>query len=122
MPVLLSKNKPAVERGGSPSGVATGPVRSVKQSGRCVIGNLPDRGGDSAPSRRAMVIVSRSELVGADGTFLERLLAVALHHEVGGMPDIDFRNHAGEMVCLRSSRFISQTCIGCKPTRYGSRK
>jgi hypothetical protein len=35
------------------------------------------------------VIAVGRELVGADGSLLERFLAVALEHQVGGAPDID---------------------------------
>jgi hypothetical protein len=49
------------------------------------------------------VLVSRGrELVGAHRAFLQRLFAVALEHEVGGTPDIDFGYHAEKSAGLRS--------------------
>jgi hypothetical protein len=39
------------------------------------------------------VIVLGSEVVGARGAFVDRLVAVPLEHQVGGAPDVDFGNH-----------------------------
>jgi hypothetical protein len=53
----------------------------------CFVRELHDGIGNPAPGRRAVVIAVGRELVGADGSLLERFLAVALEHQVGGAPD-----------------------------------
>jgi hypothetical protein len=40
------------------------------------------------------VIAGGRELVNAGAVFLERFVAVALHHQIGGSPDIDLGYHA----------------------------
>ena len=40
------------------------------------------------------MVLLGEKLIGARGAFLERFLAVALEHEVGGAPDIDLGYHA----------------------------
>jgi len=68
----------------------------VKSSGRCVVGELLDSCGDPAPDGRPVVILAGREFVDAFGALLERLLAVALEHQGGGMPDIDLGYHGGQ--------------------------
>jgi hypothetical protein len=48
------------------------------------------------------VIAAGRELVSAHGAFVERLIAVALEHQVGGAPDIDLGYHADKSAGLRS--------------------
>jgi hypothetical protein len=43
------------------------------------------------------VIPVSSELLGARGALLERLLPVAFQHQVGGAPDIDLGYHGGKI-------------------------
>jgi hypothetical protein len=74
----------------------------VDRSGRSVVGELPDCGGDPAPDRRAIVVAGGGEFVGARRAFLERFVAVTLEHEVGGAPDIDLGYHAEKTAGLRS--------------------
>jgi hypothetical protein len=71
--------------------------RSVQRTGRRLVGELADGIGDPAPDGGAVVIVLRSELVGARGAFLERLVAVPLEHQVGGAPDVDLGYHANQV-------------------------
>src|SRR5258707_8301062 len=47
----------------------------------CFVRELHDGIGNPAPGRRAVVIAVGRELVGADGSLLERFLAVALEHQ-----------------------------------------
>lgn len=68
---------------------------SVHRPGRRFVCELDDRIPDPAPDRYAVVIVGGCQLVGARFAFLERLLAIALEHQVGGAPDIDLGYHAG---------------------------
>jgi hypothetical protein len=79
------------------------PCLSVHRAGRCRVRKLRDGIGDQAPSRGAVVIAVGSELIGARIAFLERLLAIALEHEVGGTPDIDLGYHVGKTAGLQSS-------------------
>jgi hypothetical protein len=73
--------------------VVSGTFRSVHRSGRCVVRELLDSGGNPAPGRRAVVILGCRKLIGAGGAFLEGLIAVALEHQVGRAPDIDLGYH-----------------------------
>jgi hypothetical protein len=67
--------------------------RSVERTRRCLVRELADGGGDPAPDCCAIVVILRSELIGAPGAFLEGLLAVPLEHQGGGAPDVDLRYH-----------------------------
>jgi hypothetical protein len=60
---------------------------------RSVIRELVDSGGDPAPGRGTVVIAGGCEVVGALAAFLERFIAVALEHQVGGAPDVDLGYH-----------------------------
>jgi hypothetical protein len=53
-----------------------------------------------APSRGATVISAGRGLVGAHGALLERLFAVTLEHQIGGAPDVDFRDSRDENCTL----------------------
>jgi hypothetical protein len=77
--------------------VVTGPFRSVQRSGRCIVREVRDGGSNPAPGHGAVVIAVRREFVGAGAALLERFLAVALEHQVGGAPDIDLRYHSGKI-------------------------
>jgi hypothetical protein len=80
----------------------SGPFRSVKQARRYVVSELLDGDRNPAPRRRTIVIAVGSELVGARAAFLERFLAIALEHQIGGTPDIDLGYHAGKIAVVRS--------------------
>jgi hypothetical protein len=68
----------------------------VQRSGRCVVRELGDGGGDPAPGVRAVVIADGRELVNARAAFVKRFVAVALHHQIGGSPNIDLGYHAAK--------------------------
>jgi hypothetical protein len=68
----------------------------VQWTGRRLVGELADGGGDPAPDDRAIVIILSGELPGTGGAFLERLVAVALEHQVGRAPDVDIGYHSGK--------------------------
>jgi hypothetical protein len=68
-----------------------------------VVRKLPDSMRNPAPSRGATVISAGRGLVGAHGALLERLFAVTLEHQIGGAPDVDFRDHATKTARLRST-------------------
>ena len=70
---------------------------SVHRPGRRFVCELGDRIPDRAPDRYAVVIVGGCQLIGARFAFLERLLAIALVHQVGGAPDIDLGYHAAKL-------------------------
>jgi hypothetical protein len=74
----------------------------VKWPGRSVIRELVYSGGDPAPGRGTVVIAGGCEVVGALAAFLERFVAVALEHQVGGAPDVDLGYHAENTGGLRS--------------------
>jgi hypothetical protein len=74
----------------------SGAFRSVQRSGRRGVGELNDRGGDPAPGVGAIVIAGGRELVNAQVALLERFLTVALEHQSGSSPDVDFGYHPEE--------------------------
>src|SRR5580704_7693016 len=76
---------------------------SVHRPGRRFVCELGDRIPGPAPDRYAVVIVGGCQLIGARFAFLERLLAIALEHQVGGAPDIDLGYHAAKTAPLRSA-------------------
>src|SRR6202043_1135885 len=93
-------------------------VRSVNRARRHVVGELLDGGGNPAPRRRAIVIAVGRELVGARAALLERFLAVALEHQIGGAPDIDLGYHAGKLqACGRET--INTNCMAWNPACQG---
>ena len=51
---------------------------------------------DPAPGRRLVVIAGERELVSSSDAFFERLLAVALEHQLRCPPNVDLRYHAGK--------------------------
>jgi hypothetical protein len=85
------KNKPATARS-----TVSGPVRSVRRSGRNRIGELLDSSGDPAPGIGTVVIAGECKLVGASGAFLKRSLAVALEDELRRPPNVDLGYHDGK--------------------------
>jgi hypothetical protein len=70
----------------------------VHRPGRCRVRELGDSIGDATPNRDTVVIIGGGEFVGAREAFRLGLLAVALQHQVGGPPDVDFRYHAAKSV------------------------
>jgi hypothetical protein len=89
-------------KGAAARPTVSGAFRSVHWSGRRVVRQLDDGGGDPAPGVRAIVIAGGRELVNACATFLKRFVAVALHHQIGGLPDIDLGYHAQRIAGLPS--------------------
>src|SRR5689334_2244836 len=69
---------------------------SVHRPGRRCVCELGDRIPDPAPDRYAVEIVGGCQLIGARFAFLERLLAIALEHQIGGASDIDLGYHAAK--------------------------
>jgi hypothetical protein len=53
-------------------------------------------GGDSdpAPHSRPVVVADRHEFVSSGGAFLERLVAIALEHQLRRPPNVDLRDRA----------------------------
>ena len=84
------------------------PARSVSWPGRRFVFELLDSNRNAAPGHRAVVIAAGFQLVSTRGAFLERLLAVALEHQVGGAPDIDFWYHAE----LQPRQGVRQKVVG----------
>jgi hypothetical protein len=76
--------------------------RSVQRTAWRLVRELVDGGGDAAPHRGAVIILLGREFIGARGAFLERLVAVALQHQVGGPPNVDLGYHAGKVASWRS--------------------
>ena len=58
------------------------------------IRELGDGGSDPAPHDRPVIVAGGHELVGSGGAFLERLVAIALEHQLRGPPDVDLRDYA----------------------------
>jgi len=77
---------------------------------------------DPAPDRYAVVIVGGCQLTGARFAFLERLLAIALEHQVGGASDIDLGYHAAKTAPFGLQELNTTDCITCKDTRQDGRK
>ena len=69
----------------------------MDRAGRGLIGELGHGRHDPALGRRTVVIASERELVSSSGAFVERLLAVALEHQLRRPPDIDLGYHAGKV-------------------------
>jgi hypothetical protein len=67
----------------------------VQRTGRRLVGELADGAGDPAP-HGTIVIVLGGELVGALDALVERLIAVALEHQLRRTPNIDLGYHAGK--------------------------
>ena len=88
-----------------------GPLRSVNRAGRYVVGELHYGIGNPAPRRRAIAIAVGRELVGARDALLERFLAVALEHQIGGAPDIDFGYHAGKLQSCGRETINTDNCM-----------
>ena len=76
----------------------------MRRAWRDLVRELDDGGGDPAPGIRAIVIPGGCELIDVRAAFLERFLAVALQHQVGGPPDIDLGYHAAKIAGLRSRK------------------
>jgi len=55
---------------------------------------LGDGGTDPAPHGRPVVVAGGHELVSSGGAFLERLVAMALEHQLRCPPNVDLRDHA----------------------------
>jgi hypothetical protein len=74
----------------------------VQRSWWNCIGELLDSSGNPAPGVGTVVIADGRELVNAPAAFIEGFVAVALHHQIGGSPDIDFGCHAAQIAGLPS--------------------
>jgi len=74
----------------------------VHPAGRRRVRELPDGIDNPAPGRFAIVIAAGCELLGARLAFVERFVAVALEHEVGGAADVDLGYHTPKNCRLRS--------------------
>jgi hypothetical protein len=70
----------------------------VYGSGRCPVDELPHCIGDPPPDRFAGPIALFRKFFRPYSTFYIRLVAVALEHQIGDAPDIDFGDHAGRLL------------------------
>ena len=68
----------------------------MQRPGRCGVTELLNRGCDPAPGIGTFVIAISRKLVDAGAASLKRFVAVALQHQGGSTPDIDFGYHAAE--------------------------
>src|SRR5437016_14495638 len=75
---------------------------SVHRSRRCRVRELPDCTDDPAPDRHAGGINNRPELGGPADAFHLGRVSVALEHQAGNAPNIDFGYHAAETARSRS--------------------
>jgi hypothetical protein len=66
----------------------------INSPGRGRVREMGDSGSDPAPHGRPVVVAGGHELVRSGGTFLERLVAIALEHQLCGLPNVDLRDHA----------------------------
>jgi len=65
------------------------------------------------------VIAVGSEFVGTRAAFLERFLAIALEHQIGGTPDIDLGYHAGKFQACGRETINTNNCMAWKPACQG---
>jgi len=70
----------------------------VYRSGRRNVHELPDCTRNPAPDRHAGSIADLPEFLGPPLAFRLGLVAVALEHQVGDAPDIDFRDHSAKFM------------------------
>ena len=71
--------------------------QSVQWSGRCGVHELPDRIGDPPPDRCASPVTILYSLRRPYRTLRLSLIAVALQHQVGQAPYLEFRDHTGRL-------------------------
>jgi hypothetical protein len=71
--------------------------RSVHRPGRCYVHELPDCTRDQTPNRHAGSIAHLPEFVSPSRAFRLGVVAIALGHQIGDAPDVDFRDHAGRL-------------------------
>jgi hypothetical protein len=76
----------------------------VDRAGRGLVGELGHGRHDPAPGRRPVVIAGERELVSSSGAFVERLLTVALQHELRRSPNVDLGYHAAQGAPPRSTK------------------
>ena len=74
----------------------------VDRAGRGLVGELGDGVRDQAPGGRAVLVAGGRELIGSSDAFVERLIAVALEHELRRPPDVDLGYHAAKAARLPS--------------------
>jgi hypothetical protein len=67
--------------------------RSVHRPGRCYVHELPDCTRDQTPNRHAGSIAHLPEFVSPSRAFRLGVVAIALGHQIGDAPDVDFRDH-----------------------------
>jgi hypothetical protein len=65
----------------------------VHRAGRGLVLELSDGRHDPAPGYRAVIFAGERELVSPRGAFLERLVTLALEHQLRRSPDVDFGDH-----------------------------
>ncbi len=68
--------------------------RSVRHARRDLVRELGDRVHDPTPHGRPVVVAGGHEFVSSGGAFLERLVAIALEHQLRRPPNVDLRDHA----------------------------
>jgi hypothetical protein len=65
------------------------------------------------------VIAVGGKLVSARAALVERFLAVALEHQIGGAPDIDLGYHAGKLQACGRETINTNNCMAWKPACQG---
>jgi hypothetical protein len=74
---------------------------------------------DAQPNRHAPKIAIIREFLGSFGTFRHCLVAVAVEHQIGYPPDVDFRYHAERLGggCLFTVNARGVMASGAAPPR-----
>jgi hypothetical protein len=57
------------------------------------VGQLSDGFHDPVPGRRSVIVASECEFGSSSSALLERLITVALEHQLCRPPDVDLRYH-----------------------------
>ena len=74
--------------------MTSGPAR------RDLVGGLRHGDHNPAPSRRPIIVAGKRWFVSSCSTFVERLFAIALEHEMRRPPDVDFGYQSGRLINL----------------------
>ena len=67
-------------------------------TGRGLVCELRHGRHDLAPGRRSSIVAGKRQFVCSNGAFLERLLAIALDHELRRSPNVDLRYQSAKLM------------------------